>query len=124
MIDLLILLTNILHISIILFVLIVPFTDIPGLLTLNISLTLSLISHWLFNNNTCCLTLFESYITGAESSETFIHKIISPIYDINEYTLNNMMWILTIFSMIFSIYKLYIYFQNTEFTFKKLFLLK
>ena len=36
--------------------------------------------HWLANNNTCCLTEIEKKIRGIDDEESFINRILSPIY--------------------------------------------
>jgi hypothetical protein len=68
------------HICIILFVIIAPFIDIPAILLLHFTFSLSLLTHWYLNNNTCCLTITEAYIRGIPTGESFLHKIVSPMY--------------------------------------------
>lgn len=70
----------IVHIFVILFVVIAPFINIPAISLLHFTLSLSLLTHWYLNNNTCCLTIAESYLRGVPTNESFLHKIISPIY--------------------------------------------
>lgn len=80
------LLIRILHVLLILFVIIVPF--IPNVewtfLVLHISTVMSLLVHWLMNNDSCFLTLVETKMRGVESSESFIHSIVSPVYKISD----------------------------------------
>ena len=45
--------------------------------------SISLIVHWVANNDICCLSLFENILTGKETSETFTGRIISPFYIIS-----------------------------------------
>ncbi len=84
------------HLLLVSFTLIAPFTNRPGILLLHISYTMSLLVHWYFNNNTCCLTLLESSITGKDSSNTFMHTLISPMYNISESNLSTIVWIITV----------------------------
>lgn len=36
--------------------------------------------HWMTNDDTCALTLLESNLRGISSEETFMSKLISPVY--------------------------------------------
>lgn len=60
------------------------------------------------NSDICGLTVLESYLRGIEMKETFINRIISPIYTID----NKSIWIITIILLITSINKLL---KNDEF---------
>lgn len=104
----------IVHVIVILFVVIAPFLNIPGLLTLHIVYTICLMTHWYFNNNICCLTVAEGYLRGIKPSETFIHEFIKPMYDINENVLNKYIWIITIIMFLISSYKLYNYINSID----------
>lgn len=98
---------SIFHIVIILFVLIAPFTNMISLLILHVVFCLSLLVHWIGNNNTCSLSYFESKLRGMDYTESFSHKFIGPIYDISNTSWSNMCYIITIFLMILSIYLIY-----------------
>ena len=93
-------LIKLLHLTIILYVLTVPFTNVVALNIVNVSLTLCLMIHWYFNNNLCSLSLIESKLSGVSPSETFMHRLVSPIYDISESKLNIIIWFITIFSLL------------------------
>jgi len=105
---------NIIHFIMVSFVIISPFLNIPPVLLLNLSYTICLMIHWYFNSNICCLTIFEGYITGKPLNQTFIHKIIDPIYNISENSLNNVVWIVTIISFLITLYKLYKYTMSLD----------
>lgn len=98
---------RLLHILLLLFVLIAPFTDSPGYLVLHITLSFSLITHWLTNSDICSLSLLESKLRGKEYDETFIHQIVSPVYKISDSSLSKISYIAVITLMMVSIYKLY-----------------
>lgn len=100
---------NIFHTFLVFFTIFAPFTDRPGILLLHISYSVSLLTHWYLNNNSCCLTLFESTIRGVKTSNTFMHKLVSPMYNISESKLSKLVWIFTILLMSLSIYKFYTY---------------
>lgn len=40
--------------------------------------------HWYLNDDTCALTYLESYITGSPLTDTFIGRLISPIYLVSD----------------------------------------
>lgn len=103
---------RIIHILLVLFIVIAPYTEIIPLLVLNITLCLSLLFHWYCTSDICCLTLFESKLRGVHYKETFLHEFIGPVYNVSETNLSLISYIVVIFSMITSIYKLY---TNSDF---------
>jgi hypothetical protein len=88
--DSIIILISVLHILIILFVLLIPFSDNDALMFLHVLIVPFIIIHWISNNNNCCLSIAEKYIrkishgTKSSTKDTFIYKFISPIYDFNK----------------------------------------
>lgn len=94
------------HILIILFVLFGPFLNKTYFLILHIVFSISLLVHWHFNDNTCSLTILESYLRGKPSDSTFSHSFISPIYNISLTSWDKLCYSLVIFLMLVSIYKL------------------
>ena len=71
------------HSLIVLFMIIAPFTNIPALLILHITLSFSLLVHWGTNSNVCSLSILEGYLRGKPRDYTFTHQLISPMYDIS-----------------------------------------
>ena len=100
------------HTIIVLFVLFGSFIDIPAILILHITFCACLLVHWYGNSNVCSLSLLESQLRGLDRTETFSHKFIAPIYDINETDWSTICYSITIFTMLLSIYYLY---NNTKF---------
>lgn len=98
---------HVLHILIILFVLTAPFVNIPSLLILHIVFSISLITHWYYNNNQCSLSIIEANLRGLDRTDSFSHKIIAPIYDISKTEWITFCYIITIVLMCVSIYQLY-----------------
>ncbi len=94
-----------LHLLIVLFVLIGPFV-ISSKLGLQFYITMIgfIMIHWFLLNDTCCLTLLEQFLTGRKSDDTFIGKIIKPVYNITNKQVN----IIAILLLIFAILK-YVY---------------
>lgn len=103
------------HIIIILFVILAPISNIPAILILHVVFCISLIVHWVGNNNACSLTYFESYLRGLDNtSESFSYKFIAPIYDISKTEWSKICYIVTITALLISIYKLYYSDKVTE----------
>jgi len=94
------------HIFIVLFILIAPFSNIPAILILHIVFGIGLIIHWLVNSNNCILTILESQLRGISQDNTFSHQFISPIYDISETEWSTFCYVITIFLIIVSLYRL------------------
>lgn len=95
------------HFLIILFVIFAPFSNILYILILHVSFTFCLLIHWRTNSNACSLSLLESKLRGVDYTKTYMHKFISPIYDISETELSRWCYIVTTITMIISIYKIY-----------------
>jgi len=94
------------HILVVLFVIIVPFTDSPAFLILHVVFCFCLLVHWFTNSDNCSLTLLESKLRGKEVCETFTYQFIAPIYNISQKEFNEVVKIVTIILMCISIYKL------------------
>ena len=118
--DTLLLLINILHLIIIIFVLAVPFSDSNYLIFLHIIIIPFIMIHWVFNNNTCCLTVAEKFIrqktigTKIKEEDCFTYQLIAPIYDFNKnheafatfiYILTTCLWLISVHSMSLKICK-------------------
>jgi hypothetical protein len=88
--DSIILLITILHILVVLFVIIAPFSDSNYLLIMHIILIPFIVLHWILNNNTCSLTVAEKYIREisygikSDDKDCFVYQFIAPIYDFNK----------------------------------------
>lgn len=95
------------HTSIILFVLFAPFTQIPSILVLHITFSISLLLHWYTNSNVCSLTVIESYLRGLPQNNTFMYQLIGPVYNISKTHLNILSYIIVFLTMGVSIYYLY-----------------
>ncbi len=96
------------HIITILFVLFAPFIFgcSPLILLLHIIFCISLIIHWVTNQDVCCLSELEAYVMGKDRVETFSHKLISPIYNLPEKSWSTLCYIVVIILLFVSIYKL------------------
>jgi hypothetical protein len=95
------------HCLIVAFILFAPFTNIPSILILHITFSISLFVHWYANSNVCSLTILEGNLRGLDRTDTFTHQFIGPVYDISSTEWSNIVWYITVFIMCVSIYKLY-----------------
>ena len=112
--DSLVILINIIHLIVIIFVLAAPFSNSNYLLLLHIIVIPFIILHWLLNNNTCCLTVAEKYIreknTGisVKEGDCFTYQLVAPIYDFNKdhQAFSTFIYILTISLWFISVYNI------------------
>jgi hypothetical protein len=42
--------------------------------------------HWITNDDTCCLTQLEVYLTGQDKSKTFMSRVLDPVYNVSDDT--------------------------------------
>lgn len=94
-----------LHILFILFMGLTPFLNTVFLLKTHFIMSPFLMLHWIFNNDVCFFSLLESYITGKIVKETFIGRLVSPIYNIRSIHI----WGITLVLFLITGYKLWIY---------------
>ena len=112
--DSIILLITVLHILVVLFVIIAPFSDSNYLLIMHIILIPFIVLHWVLNNNTCSLTLAEKYIREisygikSDDKDCFVYQFIAPIYDFNKdhEVYSNFIYTVTLGLWAISVYKL------------------
>lgn len=96
-----------LHILVVLFVILAPFSNILYILILHVSFAACLLLHWRNNSDICSLSILESKLRGLDYTETYMHRLISPIYTVSESQLSKWCYIITIITMSISIYKIY-----------------
>lgn len=98
---------RVLHILFIIYILIGLFIGNDKMyIILYITTIISLKIHWYANDDTCALTIIEQIITNKYKDETFVHRIISPIYKIENDKLNILSKIITDIYLIMAIVKL------------------
>ncbi len=79
----LLLVIRIIHFIVVLAVMLGPFfLTNPVMLALYIACVICMCFHWWVGDDTCFLTLLESKITHKPHSETFIGRIVKPIYNV------------------------------------------
>jgi hypothetical protein len=99
--------TSTFHVCLIIFVLIVPFLNIPSLLFIHFSLCLSLLIHWLANSDVCSLSIIESQLRGIDYTQSFTHRFVSPMYSISSSDWSTICYIITILLLCITVYKIY-----------------
>lgn len=118
--DGLILLISVIHLIVVIFILVAPFSNSNYLISLHIIIVPFIVLHWVLNNNTCCLTMAEKYIReknagqsgqsgqSVKDDDCFTYKLVAPIYDFNKNneTFSILIYILTIGLWSVSVYNL------------------
>ena len=72
----------ILHVAIFLVGILIPFIGTQVQLSIFSIVIPFLFFHWAVNDDTCALTLLESWATNTPKERTFVGRMISPIYNI------------------------------------------
>ena len=80
----------IIHVVFLLAILIVPFTNNKRNLEFYSMVIPFLFYHWSVNDDTCALTQAEMMVTGKHKDETFMGRLVGPIYKMEENQVNNM----------------------------------
>ncbi len=114
-------LITLIHILVILFIVIVPFTSSTYLLLLHVIVVPFIMLHWLINDNTCVLTIIEKNMREkmygeAKTEDCFTCRLIEPIYDFkNDYSsFSTIIYIVTFALWAISVYKLYSKYSSGE----------
>lgn len=85
-------LVKLLHVLFIAWVVITPFTHSKPLLVLHLIIVPFLWLHWAVNDDTCALTILECKLRGVDSSRSFFHRLVSPVYKISNADAKSMAW--------------------------------
>ena len=112
--DSLLIMINIIHLIVIIFVLAAPFSNSNYLMFLHVVIVPFIMLHWLLNNNTCCLTVAEKYIrqktvsTAINEEDCFTYQLVAPIYDFSKKheTFSTIIYMLTISVWLVSVYNI------------------
>lgn len=78
------------HVLFLLAILIVPFTNSEKNLEFYAIVIPFIFYHWSVNDDTCALTQAEMYVTGKEKDETFMGRVVGPIYKMEENDVNKL----------------------------------
>ena len=74
---------NIVHFMIVIFVIGAPFVNNECTLSVHFMFIILMWAHWLTNTDHCSLTLLEKTIRGVDDKKSYLAKIISPVYKVN-----------------------------------------
>tara|TARA_Y100000389_G_scaffold128522_1_gene125958 strand:- start:138 stop:491 length:354 start_codon:yes stop_codon:yes gene_type:complete len=80
----------ILHLVFLLAIIVVPFTNNKRNLAFYSMLIPFLFFHWSVNDDNCALTQAEMYFTGQKKEETFMGRLVGPIYKMPETEVNQL----------------------------------
>jgi hypothetical protein len=89
------------HLVFLIAILVVPFTNDVRNLEFYSILIPFLFYHWSVNDDTCALTQMEMAVTGQQKESTFMHRVVSPIYKMDDNEVNNLTK--TIFFMLWAL---------------------
>jgi hypothetical protein len=103
-----------LHTILVLFIVIIPFFGKNYLLFLHVVMGITILIHWIGNNNICSLTLLEyklrEIITKkpVKQQDCFMARLINPVYDFkkNHHSRRIFLYSVLIILILFSMYKL------------------
>jgi hypothetical protein len=108
-----------LHALLLLFLIIIPFVNDERLLQMYSILIPFIFYHWSVNDDTCAMTQLETYMTGKNKDDTFFHRLVSPVYKMDNTAANNLLKSSLFFLWMFTQYRLE-RFQVVEDDLKKL----
>ena len=72
------------HLIFLIGILVVPFTNNRRNLEFYSILIPFIFYHWSINDDTCALTQAEMYFSGKEKEETFMGRVVGPIYKMSD----------------------------------------
>ena len=114
-------LINLIHLLVILFVIIVPFTNYTFLLMIHAVIVPFIMLHWVLNNDTCAITEAERFVriqlnggNPVKDTECFTHNLVGPIYNfISENPdYSKITWGITISLWLITMFKLNLSYQK------------
>jgi hypothetical protein len=121
--NILLFLINVIHILVILFVVITPFTNSLFLLSLHSFIVPFIMLHWLLNNDTCAITIAEKFVrtkmNGGQvvnDNDCLSYKVIGPVYNFmnDNVDYSKWTWTMTFTLWLITIIKLYYKYENGE----------
>lgn len=103
---------QLLHTALILFIVLVPLYDMIASqdgdtqrpLTIAFLALGAILIHWATNDDTCGLTLMESRLTGKSPEDTFLGRVIKPVYNGDD--IGAHVWTLSVVWFLFMTYLL------------------
>ena len=90
-----------LHLLFVIFVVTTPFaTDNPFILLYYCFIIFFVMIHWYLNNDTCVLTVIESKLRGTRDTQTFMGRLLKPIYNVQSNEIKYVTLFLFLFALI------------------------
>lgn len=83
----------VLHALFLAFVILTPFTSNESLLFFHVLLVPLVWVHWLTNDDTCVLTTLEANARGVDAGDTFIQRVVGPVYTLEPGHAGMIAWI-------------------------------
>ena len=107
--DIAIHVVRLIHVALVLFMIIVPFQSTPSLylLIIHVFFGTMMLLHWLMSSDGCILTVIESKLRGIPASASFVHSIVSPIYNISDEVLKPIVSVATVGLVALSVKRLF-----------------
>ncbi len=88
------------HLGFLLWILVTPFMNDRKQLEFYSMVIPFIFYHWSVNDDTCALTQAEMYVTGRDKDQTFMGRVVGPIYKMEENDVNRLTK--TLFFMLWS----------------------
>lgn len=85
-----------LHVAFVLWMVLTPFSNNEPMLVLHLFVGPFLWMHWLLSDDTCSLTLLESYLRGVPCDKSFFHSVVSPVYKIQDDDIRAASWVASV----------------------------
>lgn len=95
-----------LHTLLLVWLIVIPFVNNERLLQMYSILIPFIFYHWSVNDDTCAMTQLETYVTGKNKDETFFHRLVSPVYKMDDTAANNLLKSVLFFLWMFTQYRL------------------
>lgn len=81
------------HLALVAFMALAPFSSSPSLLVMHVLLTPVLWVHWLVGDDSCVLTLLEHQLRGVDNTDSFMHRLVGPVYNISDPDARMVSWL-------------------------------
>jgi hypothetical protein len=96
---------SMLHTLLIIYMIVLPFvTNSLDMLFLHIAILMSIVFHWVLNNDVCALTLFEQQVfPETPKDDLFVQRLVGPVYNIRNVDTH----LATYAILLFTVYRYY-----------------
>lgn len=80
------------HILVVAFVLLAPFSDDAFVIRAHVWLVPFLWMHWILNDDSCALTMLECKLRGVPADESFVQGVVGPVYRVGQTSASWLAW--------------------------------